>query len=321
MKKWIVLLGITIGLTGCQSKYPDYMAYRMNRLLFPDRSESHKEYTVVSKTEDYFAQDLEFWEEVIGSDIETDWDRREVWHDQSINRLGGKNIDGAVQIFDINSLTDKPMIEVLSQKLGKEFDEFLKQVPKGDDYWFKEKVIENVGIILERDRFGTLGIYVVPSSIRAKDEADNKWIHDICGDDVVVSAVSVGQDKQLIELSYPSFLIRNSFTGLTNATSYFQLFRTNEGKLEKARMVVNQYIGGYKEGELDLEKLEPLQRIVNEFMEETVDMTDFTQDICSVLDQKSNKKVGRVGSLHYEILRGDTGIGYEKVVEVVITPQ
>ncbi len=316
MKKWIALLGITIGLTGCQSKYPEYMADRMNTLLFPPRSENYKEYTVVSKTEDYFTQDLEFWVEVVGGD----WDRREVWYDKSINRLGGKNIDGAAQIFDISSLTDKPVIEVLSQKLGKEFDEFLKQVPKGDDYWFKEKVIENVGIILERDRLGTLGIYVVPSSIRAKDEADNKWIHNICGDDVVVSAVSVGPDKQLIELSYPSFLIRNKFGELTNATSYFQLFRTNEGKLEKARMVVNQYIGGYKEGELDLEKLEPLQRIVNEFMGKAVDMTDFTQDICSVLDRKSNKKVGRIGNLHYEILRGSTSIGYEKIVEVVITP-
>lgn len=86
MKKWIALLGITIGLTGCQSKHPDYMAYRMNRLLFPDRSESHKEYTVVSKTEDYFTQDLEFWVEVVGGD----WDRREVWYDKSINRLGAK---------------------------------------------------------------------------------------------------------------------------------------------------------------------------------------------------------------------------------------
>ena len=305
MKKWILLLSITMFLTGCQSI-----------------SELQKEYRVQSKTDEYFSQDITTWEkleDIRNSNDDGTWSMSRSWY---TNEFGIKRLDGGMMIEDIYSPLGKEMIEALSTQLGSSFDAFLNEIPEGNDYFLKEKVIDGTGIILQKIETGEVHLYIVSSSLRMNDETDSNWLQAICGEDLVVSAATRGEDKHLIEVSYPSYLIRNDFANLHNTTSYFQMLRTNEGKLEKVRMIVNQYMdtANYDERDLDPDKLEPLQRMVNELAGKEIDMTDFINDIYKVADQKSSKKSGKIGTLSYEITRRDAMIWYEKLIEVVVTP-
>lgn len=305
MKKWILLLSITMFLPGCQSVL-----------------ELQKEYRVQSKTDEYFSQDVTNWEKLVDiQNLKDDgtWSMSRSWY---INELGIKRLDGGMMIENIYSPLGKEMIEVLGAQLGSSFDVFLNEIPEDNDYFLKEKVIDGTGIILQKIKSGEVHLYIVSSSIQMKDEIDSNWLKAICGEDLVVSAATRGEDKHLIEVSYPSYLIRNDFVNLHNTTSYFQMFRTNEGKLERVRMIVNQYMNSddYSEGDLDPEKLEPLQRMVNELAGEEIDMTDFINDIYKVADQKSSKESGKIGTLNYEVTRKDALIWYEKLIEVVVTP-
>ena len=332
MKKWIVILGLTLALTGCQSA--DDM-----------KNEAYKEYKLQSHTGEYFTQDTSFWEEletIRKSNNENDiWFNSRSWQEDNVIALGVKVLDGAMNIDLVNDgqvveefvsyndktyKSDRPeiserLIEALSNRLGERFDNFLEEMKNEKDGCLKEKVIDGTGIIFQKVG-EQLSLYVVQSSIQMKEEADNNWLKEICSDNLVVSTATVGEEKQLIELSYPSFVIRNNFASLTNATAYYQLFRTNEGQLEKTRMVINQYLydGAYENGDLDPEKLEPLQRIVNELAGAEQDITDLINAIYKVVDEKSTKESGKLGTLHYEINRRNAEVGYEKLIEVEITP-
>ncbi len=332
MKKWILIMGVTLALTGCQS-HADI------------RSAAYKEYIVQSNTEEYFTQDIRFWKQLEAIRMDTNskstWFLGESWYEDMASALGAKRLEGAIVVDIANygqfieefvvyndtsyksSYPDasKRLIQTLSGQLGETFDSFLEEMKNEKDGCIKEKVIGGTGIIFHKVE-GQLSLYVVQSSIQMKDEADNNWLKEICDDDLVVSSATVGEEKQLIELSYPSFMIRNNFARLKNATAYYQVFRTNEGQLQKTRMVINQYLGEskYENGDLDPEKLEPLHRLVNELAGEEQDITDLINAIYKVVDQKSTKESGKIGELHYEINRRNAEIGYEKLIEVVVTP-
>lgn len=330
MKKWLLILGITLALTGCQS---------VEEL----GNSTYKEYKLTSYTDQYFTQDLTTWKnlkQILDNEKNNvHWDMNRSWYDDRITGLGAKRLEGGIEISAVNygqmleevilnedgtsEKSDYPdiskcLVEALSVKLGEPFDAFLEEMKKEESYCIKEKIIDGTGIIFRKAE-GQLSMWVVQSSIQMKNEEDNNWLKAICGEDLIVSTATAGEEKQLIELSYPSFVVRNDMGSLTNATAYYQLFRTNEGQLEKARMVINQYINGYKDADLNPDKLDPLRRIVNELVGEETDVTELINDIYRVVDQKSSKESGKIGKLNYEINRRNAEIGIEKLVEVVVT--
>ena len=329
MKKWLLILGITLMLTGCQS-------------IEELENAAYKEYKLTSYTDQYFTQDLVTWASLqlaCEGDNNVYRNRNRNWYDDRITGLGAKRLDGGIENLVVNDgqfieeviinqdgTTEKSeypnmskhLIETLSTNLGEPFDSFLEEMKKVEGYCIKEKTIDGTGIVFLKSE-GQLSMWVVQSSIQMKNEEDNNWLKAICGEDLIVSTATAGEEKQLIELSYPSFVVRNDMGSLTNATAYYQLFRTNEGQLEKARMVINQYINGYKDADLNPDKVDPLRRIVNELAGEETDVTELINDIYKVVDQKSSKESGKIGKLNYEINRRNAEIGIEKLVEVVVT--
>ena len=136
-----------------------------------------------------------------------------------------------------------------------------------------------------------------------KDSKEQEWLEEICGEELLVCAVSQGAENFLVEVGTPSFLMkRNMYSWQRNGT-YYQIFKENNGDIKQVKMII-------KQGERATSKVPEnqeviLNKLVHQVAGQEVEIASLINDINSSLEDKSNGvKKGVVGNLNYRISKG-----------------
>lgn len=309
MKRLAVILGALILLTGCQSldemKSQEQERERLHITTYTEQvMEAPSD---VSKVLERSAQSLEY---------DNIW---RSYHGYSLaNRLGLNTESIMVHVNLEGGKNDEDILRNLENVLGEELQSFIDEVKsQEEEYYFAEKAIGDYGVAC--NKIGdVVALYILASQSNYLDEAKRHQIEAFCGEDLIVTGTTAGKEKSMVELSFPSYQVRNHTAELNNTTAYYQVFSNKENEIEKIRMVINQYEGGYKEGILEEDKLLPLRRMLQEMQVGTEEEMKLIGGINQVVNQEDNQQKGKTEHFEYTIRKSDAPIYYEKLITVEI---
>lgn len=226
--------------------------------------------------------------------------------------------DGILWINDISADEGKKAIELIGGKLGKAFEEFIKNASEGmEPEEIKETIIGTYGVVLQKvedDTYERIELYLCKSSLMLKDEKEQAWLQEISGNDILLSAVSQGAEGRLLELSTPTYLIGDSLYRPQNISVYYQIFKENYGDVRNIRMVLKQ--GENVEHKIPENQVAVLQRLVSSVSGEAVEVSELCEAIESKLSGGSSKNKGTVGKLSYSITKESNSVGGGTIVIV-----
>lgn len=309
MKRLAVILGALILLTGCQSldemKSQEQERERLHITTYTEQvMEAPSD---VSKVLERSAQSLEY---------DNIW--RSYHGDSLANRLGLNTESIMVHVNLEGGKNDEDILRNLENVLGEELQSFIDEVKsQEEEYYFAEKAIGDYGVAC--NKIGdVVALYILPSQSTYLDEAKRHQIEAFCGEELIVTGTTAGKEKSMVELSFPSYQVRNHTAELNNTTAYYQVFSNKENEIEKIRMVINQYEGGYKEGILEEDKLLPLRRMLQEMQVGTEEEMKLIGGINQVVNQEDNQQKGKTEHFEYTIRKSDAPIYYEKLITVEI---
>lgn len=309
MKRLAVILGALILLTGCQSldemKSQEQERERLHITTYTEQvMEAPSD---VSKVLERSAQSLEY---------DNIW--RSYHGDSLANRLGLNTESIMVHVNLEGGKNDEDILRNLENVLGEELQSFIDEVKsQEEEYYFAEKAIGDYGVAC--NKIGdVVALYILASQSNYLDEAKRHQIEAFCGEDLIVTGTTAGKEKSMVELSFPSYQVRNHTAELNNTTAYYQVFSNKENEIEKIRMVINQYEGGYKEGILEEDKLLPLRRMLQEMQVGTEEEMKLIGGINQVVNQEDNQQKGKTEHFEYTIRKSDAPIYYEKLITVEI---
>ncbi len=309
MKRLAVILGALILLTGCQSldemKSQEQERERLHITTYTEQvMEAPSD---VSKVLERSAQSLEY---------DNIW--RSYHGDSLANRLGLNTESIMVHVNLEGGKNDEDILRNLENVLGEELQSFIDEVKsQEEEYYFAEKAIGDYGVAC--NKIGdVVALYILPSQSNYLDEAKRHQIEAFCGEELIVTGTTAGKEKSMVELSFPSYQVRNHTAELNNTTAYYQVFSNKENEIEKIRMVINQYEGGYKEGILEEDKLLPLRRMLQEMQVGTEEEMKLIGGINQVVNQEDNQQKGKTEHFEYTIRKSDAPIYYEKLITVEI---
>ncbi|MBU3804905.1 MAG: hypothetical protein H9872_09150 [Candidatus Cellulosilyticum pullistercoris] len=215
-------------------------------------------------------------------------------------------VDG-IFIEDINAEQSKKAIELIGAKLGKAFEDFIRSADTLETMEhgeIKETILGNYGVVLQKVKnsvYERVDLYICQSNLMLKSEKERAWVEEICGNDVLLSAVSQGAEGRLLELSMPSYVMYEHLYGTPNISAYYQVFKENYGDVRKIRMVLNQ--GENVESKLPENQGAVLKRLISSASDEEVEVSDLIKAIESRLSGNSGVKKGTVGKLNYSITK------------------
>lgn len=313
MKK-IMICSMLLLLTGCQS---------INEIGKTDRMEHS--ITVSNPIEETVIYTANEWiglqEELEQLERTGEW----VYSVESFNAgyLTSRGIgaaDGILWINDISADEGKKAIELIGGKLGKAFEEFIKNASEGmEPEEIKETIIGTYGVVLQKvedDTYERIELYLCKSSLMLKDEKEQAWLQEISGNDILLSAVSQGAEGRLLELSTPTYLMSDSLYRPQNISIYYQIFKENYGDVRQIRMLLKQ--GENAERKIPENQVAVLQRLVSSASGEAVEVSELCEAIESKLSGGSSKNKGTVGKLSYSITKesNSTGQGNSIIVEL-----
>ena len=309
MKRLAVILGALILLTGCQSldemKSQEQERERLHITTYTEQvMEAPSD---VSKVLERSAQSLEY---------DNIW---RSYHGYSLaNRLGLNTESIMVHVNLEGGKNDEDILRNLENVLGEELQSFIDEVKsQEEEYYFAEKAIGDYGVAC--NKIGdVVALDILPSQSNYLDEAKRHQIEAFCGEELIVTGTTAGKEKSMVELSFPSYQVRNHTAELNNTTAYYQVFSNKENEIEKIRMVINQYEGGYKEGILEEDKLLPLRRMLQEMQVGTEEEMKLIGGINQVVNQEDNQQKGKTEHFEYTIRKSDAPIYYEKLITVEI---
>ncbi len=309
MKRLAVILGALILLTGCQSldemKSQEQERERLHITTYTEQvMEAPSD---VSKVLERSAQSLEY---------DNIW--RSYHGDSLANRLGLNTESIMVHVNLEGGKNDEDILRNLENVLGEELQSFIDEVKsQEEEYYFAEKAIGDYGVAC--NKIGdVVALYILTSQSNYLDEAKRHQIEAFCGEELIVTGTTAGKEKSMVELSFPSYQVRNHTAELNNTTAYYQVFSNKENEIEKIRMVINQYEGGYKEGILEEDKLLPLRRMLQEMQVGTEEEMKLIGGINQVVNQEDNQQKGKTEHFEYTIRKSDAPIYYEKLITVEI---
>ncbi len=309
MKRLAVILGALILLTGCQSldemKSQEQERERLHITTYTEQvMEAPSD---VSKVLERSAQSLEY---------DNIW--RSYHGDSLANRLGLNTESIMVHVNLEGGKNDEDILRNLENVLGEELQSFIDEVKsQEEEYYFAEKAIGDYGVAC--NKIGdVVALDILPSQSNYLDEAKRHQIEAFCGEELIVTGTTAGKEKSMVELSFPSYQVRNHTAELNNTTAYYQVFSNKENEIEKIRMVINQYEGGYKEGILEEDKLLPLRRMLQEMQVGTEEEMKLIGGINQVVNQEDNQQKGKTEHFEYTIRKSDAPIYYEKLITVEI---
>ena len=256
MKKLALILGALMLLTGCQSL--DEMKIQ----------EQEKERLYITTYTEQVMEKPSDTTEVLQRSIQ-DLEYDNIWSSyydvyDLVDRLGINTGFTIVQANLEGGKNDEDIIRNLENVLGDGLQSFIDEVKsQEEEYYFAEKVIGDYGVAC--NKLGdVVELYILSSQSNYLDEVKRNQIKAFCGEELIVTGTTAGKEKSMVELSFPSYRVRNHTAGLNNTTAYYQVFSDKENKIEKIRMVINQYEDGYKGGILEEDKLLPLRRMLQE---------------------------------------------------------
>ena len=313
MKK-IMICSVLLLLTGCQSINEVRDADRMNHSMTVS---SRIQETVTYIDDEWIALQEELeqaerggeWHYQISSD-----------YYQDLYRNGVVLSDDVLCIENISTEQSKKDIEVIATRLGKEFGTFMSnadmlEIMKPSEV--KETIIGTYGIVLQKVENGMyegFDLYLCKSSLILKDEKEQAWLEEVCGNDVLLSAVSQGAEGHLLELSTPSRLVRGNIDGPQGISTYYQIFKGNDAAIRKIRMVIKQ--GENADSNISENQAEVLQRLVSSASGEEIEVSNLIEAIESRLSGKSGAKKGIVGKLSYNITQESNSVVQENMIIV-----
>ena len=234
--------------------------------------------------------------------------------------VGVENSSYIVELQLSDSKESEEALQAIKAVVGEELQDFVDAARETEEeVYFTEKVIGDYGVIYYGVKGYQSSLYVISSQDSYLDEAKRNQIEAFCGEELIVSATTVGAEKSMVELSFPSYQERYFSIGLNNTTAYYQVFSDNNQKIEKVRMMINQYQHGYKGGILEEDKLVPLKRMLQEMQTSETDIVKVAEAIKEVVNQQKSHKEDKLGNLEYSINRKDANIYYEDLIEVVIS--
>lgn len=316
MKK-IMICSMLLLLTGCQS---------INEVRKTDRMEHS--IAVSSQIEETVTYTDNEWtvlqEELDQLELKRSdewWYYRNDFNSNYLKAMGTVFADGVLYIEDISTEGSKKAIELIGSKLGKTFEEFmgsidtLEAMEPGE---IKETIIGTYGVVLQKvedDINERVDLYLCKSSLMLKDEKEQTWLQEICGNDILLSAVSQGAEGRLLELSTPSYLMNGSLYGRPqNISIYYQIFKENYGDVRQIRMVLRQ--GKDVESKVPENQVAVLKRLMSSASGEEVEVSGLIEAIESKLAGDNGVKKGTVGNLSYSITGESNSAGQGNIVMV-----
>lgn len=311
MKK-IMICFMLLLLTGCQS---------INEVRNTDRMEhSITVNNAIEETVTYTANEwIALQEELEQLERTGEW-----WYSTNdfnsgyLTSMGIGSADGMLYINDISTEESKKAIELIGGKLGKAFEEFIRNASEEmQPEEIKETIIGSYGVVLQKAEDGTyerVDLYLCKSSLMLKDEKEQAWLQETSGNDVLLSAVSQGAEGRLLELSTPTYLMSVSIYRPQNISIYYQIFKENYGDVRNIRMVLKQ--GENAESKIPENQVVVLQRLISSASGEAVDVSELCEAIESKLSGGSSKNKGTVGKLSYSITKESNSVGGGNIVIV-----
>ena len=301
-------------LTGCQS---------INDIKDADRMEHS--ITVSSQIQETVAYTDNEWtvlQEELGQLERTDewWYYGNDFNSSYVTSVGTAFADGMICIENIHADKSRKAIELIGTKLGKAFEEFmdsvdtLEEVEPGE---IKETIIGTYGVVLqkvENSMYEGVDLYLCKSSLMLKDEKEQAWLQEVRGNDMLLSAVSQGAEGRLLELSTPSYLMRENLYRAQNISAYYQIYKENYGDVRKIRMVLRQ--GENAESKVPENQVAVLKRLISSASGEEVEVSGIVEAIESKLAGNNGVKKGAVGNLSYSITGESNSAGQGNIVMV-----
>ena len=301
-------------LTGCQSINEVRDADTMNHSITVS---SRIQETVTYIDDEWIALQEELEEAESGGE----------WHYQTNNnyyqylyRRGIAFPEDMLSIKNINTEQNKRKIEIISTRLGEEFEAFmsntdmLEVMESGE---IKETIIGTYGIVLQKvkkDIYEGFDLDFCISNLMLKDEKEQAWLQEICGNDVLLSAVSQGKEGYLLELGTPSCLVGENIYSPQNISTYYQIFKHNNRDIRKIRMVFKQ--GQDAEDKVPENQVGVLKRLVSSASGEEVEISDLIEAIEAKLSGSRGANKGTVGKLNYSITQESNSVVQENIIIV-----
>lgn len=309
MKK-IMICSMLLLLTGCQSINEVRNTDRMNHNVAVSNQ--------IEETVTYTANEWTALQEELEQLERTDewWYSVDSFNAGYLTSMGIGFADGMLYIEDISTEESKKAIELIGGKLGKEFEDFIKNASEEmEPEEIKETIIGTYGVVLQKVKDSTyerVELYLCKSSLMLKDEKEQAWLQEISGNDILLSAVSQGAERRLLELSTPTYLMSDRLYRPQNISVYYQIFKENYGDVRNIRMVLKQ--GENAECKIPENQVAVLQRLVSSASGEEVEVSELCEAIESKLSGGNSKNKGTVGKLSYSITKESNSVGEGNIV-------
>lgn len=320
MKKLGICL-MLLCLTGCQSAYEleDKESTKINHQL-----------AIQNEVENVGTYTKGEWEELTDKldtlENEGDWGYSK-WNiaDERSQWQGAILSEGILSIDDINADSAQKAVQIIENHIGQDFTAFIKASEEMDPWELRETVIGDYGILLKNWSYGveeeaTKQLYIAKSSVKFTDEAKQQWADEICGDNMLITAISTGKEETLVEFTYPSTIAeRNMGLGGDDVlTVYYQAYLNGQDEVDKIRMVFNSW--GSERKVLSEAQLDSINRLISYTSKDKVDISEMQKSIETVLEGRSKGNKGLVGSFKYEVTSDVQKSGYGKFVVVELSP-
>lgn len=232
--------------------------------------------------------------------------------------------EGMLSIENIESIEGQKAVAVIESHIGEEFTAFLNGLGEMEPWEVKEAVIGNYGVVVENWSYGedaesVKNLYVIGSSLKFANEALQQWADELKGENMLVTAISAGEEEKLVEFSYPSTIAeRKASLGGSKLTAYYQVYLNQQNEVKKVKLIFRQR--GNKVNLLSEDKINEVEHFISSISKDEVNVSSLTQDIDRMLSGNLKKKKGTVGSFDYDITNYNQDSGYSKLVLVELNP-
>ena len=306
MKRAIIVgLLSTIVLSGCSTINDRYRRDNSTR-----EEELSSQNTNIMKIDasvmDLVELDETEWKKFIdlvdGIDRDEDW-RYDVWGETPYRAQMVKGVmksGESLNFSNIDHENSKKVFELFEEQTGNDIEEFVEMGRSLDENMAIEKIIGGYGITIERPYEDYTNISITKPCMKLKDAAKEAWIEEICGDDLLFATISQGKEKQLYELSSPTFIsdggcYRENSMPVVN----MQIITAHTGEVEKVRMIIKKG-KAYDTSLMEETAFGPLHRVITS-VKGNIEDQEMMADLMSALNGQLTHKKGVAGGISYEI--------------------
>lgn len=237
----------------------------------------------------------------------------------------GEN-ESCISIYNVDHAIGKKALNLVVGQLGEKVNEFVQETrglteaqgTKMNTY--KEEFLVHTGEVDDYKLVGTkgkdsIGLYIMKEPFKFRNQVDEAFVSQFKTDKFLLKAYSQGAKESMIELTTPSYTMRMNGTDLYNTTSYYQLFRNNENKLTKARMLINVY----NQNPIDQEEFIPLEKIIAYLGGQPDLVEQVKEEVNQIITNDDQGKVMGSGSIKCTIRKRDAfGGANERLIEVLV---